>query len=236
MKNTKWQYLYFDTVESTNDIAIKSVKDTNNDIVVVALEQTSGRGRLGHEWVSEKGNLFFSMATKLKIEISQLAFVVSLSVAEVCRFLGAGDSMGIKWPNDLLFENQKFAGILIEKADNNMVVMGVGINLVKSPESAKICQQATCLKEQNIKINADDFLKLYVERFDYNYDLCQKGFSYIRKNWLGFAKGVGQNIVVRLAKGEKHGVFNGIDEDGFLLLQQKNKIIKIAAGDVFFKD
>lgn len=227
-----WHHIHYTEVTSTNDIAKEQSRFFNRqNVVFTADSQTSGRGRRGRQWISLKGNLFLSQLLSADISISNLTFVASLSIAETLCSL-TKESINIKWPNDVLVNGDKICGILIESVDNK-VIIGVGVNLVFHPETSDIMYSTTDLRSLGYNINPNDFLVCYLQYFDTNFQLCRRDFSQIRQKWLNFAANLNMPIEVRYSDHIKKGIFKGIDEQGLLLLEQKDKIIKIAVGDIF---
>ena len=130
----------FKIINSTNDLAIQIIKNTNNKSgIVVAEKQKKGRGQYGKKWTSFKGNLFVSIFFQLnKVQLS-LKDLTKINCFLVKRFLSNfySGKITIKNPNDLLVNNMKISGILQEtlsKSDKTFIVVGIGINLIKSPK------------------------------------------------------------------------------------------------------
>ena len=137
MKLKKYKYK---TVNSTNDLAIKIIKNTNNKFgIVIAEKQKKGRGQYGKKWTSFKGNLFVSIffqVNKIKLSLKDLTKINCFLVKKFLSNFYKG-KITIKKPNDLLINNMKISGILQEKifkSDEAFVIIGIGINLIKSPK------------------------------------------------------------------------------------------------------
>ena len=129
----------FKTVNSTNDLAIQIIKKTNNKSgIIIAEKQKKGRGQYGKKWTSFKGNLFVSIffkINKVQLSLKDLTKVNCLLVKKLLSKFYNG-KITIKKPNDLLINRMKISGILQEiltKSDEKFIVVGVGINLTKSP-------------------------------------------------------------------------------------------------------
>ena len=129
----------FKIVNSTNDLAIKIIKNTNNDSgIIIAEKQKKGRGQYGRNWTSLKGNLFVSIffpIDKTNLSLRDLTKVNCLLVKKFLSEFYKG-KISIKKPNDLLINNKKISGILQEtlsKSGKTFIIVGIGINLVKSP-------------------------------------------------------------------------------------------------------
>ena len=131
----------FKKVKSTNDIALKLIKrNISGPILITSEKQTGGRGRFGKKWVSKKGNLFISIYFKLdkiKINFKQFAILNALLIKKII-YKNFSKKIKIKWPNDLLFNNQKFCGILQEMIKINQftyLIVGIGINTNITPQN-----------------------------------------------------------------------------------------------------
>ena len=135
----KLKYFNYKSVNSTNDVAIKIIKNTNNKFGIVVTEtQKRGKGQYGKKWISYKGNLFVSIFftfDKVKLSLRQMTrvncYLVKRLISNYCK-----KNISIKLPNDLMIGKKKICGILqetINKADKKFMVVGIGINLIKSP-------------------------------------------------------------------------------------------------------
>jgi BirA family transcriptional regulator, biotin operon repressor / biotin---[acetyl-CoA-carboxylase] ligase len=130
----------FKIINSTNDLAIQIIKNTNNKSgIVIADKQKKGRGQYGKKWTSFKGNLFVSIffqLNKVKLSLKDLTKVNCFLVKKLLSNFYKG-KITFKNPNDLLVKNMKISGILQEtlsKSDKTFIVIGIGINLIKSPK------------------------------------------------------------------------------------------------------
>ena len=129
----------FKIVNSTNDLAIKIIRNTNNKSgIVIAEKQKKGRGQYGKKWNSFKGNLFVSIffqVNMVKLSLKNLTKINCLLVKKLLSSFYKGKII-IKKPNDLLIDNMKISGILQEtlsKSGEQFIIVGIGINLIKSP-------------------------------------------------------------------------------------------------------
>ena len=222
----KWNLIFLDKVESTNDVAASLPLKT----CVVAKEQTKARGRMGRRWISLGGNLFFSLVLKnYGIQTPLLSFVLSLSVAECLKEFDAS----IKWPNDVLIKGKKISGILLENLEDK-VIAGIGINTQKAPTEDVL--YPTCSLEGKIK--NEDLLNNILESLDKNIEIFEsEGFQKIKEKWLTYSKGVGKEIIIRLPNEEIKGEFIGLTDEGAVQVKTKDLNCRlITAGDVFFLD
>lgn len=241
---------FFATLDSTNIKAGTMARDGVADgTVVVADHQTNGRGRLGRSWDSPVGvNLYFSLILRPDIEprhAPQLTLLTGLALAECVQAEGA-DAVDIKWPNDLLLEGKKLAGILtemvVEENQIQFVIIGVGINLNVSlgdldPEIAGIAiTLADYLKK---KVKRPRFLADFLIRFAVWYSrYLADGFAPIRKVWLDRSRIKGRRVQINLASESFMARAVDLDADGFLLVKREDSGLqtRVLAGDVLIKD
>ena len=218
----KWDIHQFETLESTNQTAFSCPVGT----VVMAETQTAGRGRYGRTWQSPKGNLYMSLVLPdLGKSTLYLPFLTGLVVADSLPEF----NVSLKWPNDVLLDGKKVAGILIEKQFNKVIV-GIGVNLVSNPEENVLYPTTNlegCLRPMTL---AKRILLQYNTLLDL---LDKKGFKPIRERWLKSAKGIKKMMTIHLPDAEITGIFKGIDKTGALLLKTPKKTMKITVGDVF---
>jgi len=116
--------------------------------VVVARRQTQGRGRHGRDWFSPEGNLYASILLRPgrpPARLSELGFIVALAAADAVDSLLPDGHAKLKWPNDVLIDGQKIAGILVEIVEDDAAVIGIGLNIAQAPEAAPY--PVTCLRD-----------------------------------------------------------------------------------------
>ena len=226
--------------QSTNDDAmLLSQKLAGEPFIISAQKQVKGRGRSGRTWIGLEGNLFFSQGLVFDVkDIGQLIFISSLSLYQTIKVLASPlCKVEIKWPNDILLDNAKVSGTLLEKGNNRYVIIGIGVNICASPAQAEMIYPVTSLKAKGINIDRLSFLRSYIENFDNNYALWQKsGFMPVKTQWLSAVKGLKEEICICNLSEKKQGIFWGIGEQGELLLVQEDKIYPIYAGDVFYME
>jgi BirA family transcriptional regulator, biotin operon repressor / biotin---[acetyl-CoA-carboxylase] ligase len=228
-----------DTIGSTNAEALRLAHAGERGLLwVVAKRQTAGRGRRGRVWVSEPGNLYASLllaGPSTPERFPELSFVAALALhdAITARIPGLSSRVVLKWPNDLLIDRNKFAGILIE-GEGATVVIGIGVNCVHHPAGTDY--PATDLATAGVRTTPESlFTPLSAEMAArlVQWD-CGAGFASIRADWLARATGLGKPIRVKAADAELEGQFEGIDETGRLLLRRAGGAVEaLAAGDVF---
>lgn len=223
-----------ETVGSTNDHARQIARaGAAAGTVVWAHEQTSGRGRQGHHWVSLSGNLFMSLILRPKTapaDIGQLSFLSAVALANALEeILPATVRIHLKWPNDLLLNGKKAAGILIE-TEGDFAIVGIGVNITGAPKGA------TFLKALGAeKVEAGRLLEGVAGEVDRLAGLWEKeGFQDIREAWLARAYKLGEEITARLPQQTLTGIFKGLDKSGALQLQMPDGTLKIvSSGEIF---
>ncbi len=222
---------------STNDEARRLAgQGMGHGTVVTAREQTAGRGRRGRRWISPAGNLYASILLDpgpVAGRAAELAFVGALALREALAGLCPGP-FACKWPNDILHDGRKIAGMLLEAAEP-LVILGVGVNVTSAPELAEY--PATSLHACGADwVEAAAVLAAFCDRLAPWYATWRgEGFAPIRRAWLAHAIGLGGPVVVRLAdRSSMEGRFGGLDERGALLLETPSGTRPVLAGDVFF--
>jgi len=232
----------YDELDSTNSEARRRGEaGESGPLWISAATQTAGRGRRGRVWDSGQGNLAATLLLRPQRPASvtgQLSFVAALAAAETAVHFAPCAAIGVKWPNDVLAEGKKLAGLLLEAGpapEGNWMAVGIGINLASHPEGTEF--PATSLAQLGIAPpSSEDALTVLAARFAHWYDAwMNEGFESVRAAWLARASGLGSPIRARLANHETHsGVFEGIDQGGALLLNEGAHTRAITAGEVFF--
>jgi len=238
-----FRLLHFATIGSTNDEAKALARAGAADGTLVwADEQTAGRGRRGRAWASPPGNLYLSLMQRPEgtlAHAAQLGFVAALGLGDALLALsGPALRLSYKWPNDLLVDGKKLAGILLESETGagervDFVVIGAGTNLASKPEGLEF--PATSLAEQGFpEVTPARLLEAFVRHFaQWSQRWRVDGFAPVRTAWLARASGVGEDIRVRLERNTLTGRFHDLDDDGALLLDGVEGRRRIAAGEVF---
>ncbi len=218
----KWEIKQFNSLVSTNTTA----RDYPAGSIVMAETQTAGRGRYGRVWQSPRGNLYVSFVFESNpVRDKYLSFLTGLALAESLPEF----NVRLKWPNDVLLDGKKVAGILLETTGDKVVV-GIGVNLVSNPDKNMLYPTANL----GGRLSPIGLVKRLMIQYDALFDVfSKKGFKKIRARWLDLATGVGETISVHLPTEELIGTFKGISDDGALLLQTGKRVRSITAGDVF---
>ncbi len=240
------EIIFFESVSSTNDKAINIGRKSDNPdgIVVIADEQSHGRGRFGRSWVSPPGvNLYFSVLLRppiLSRNASLLTLVSAVAVTTAIRDY-TGLNAQIKWPNDILIDGKKTAGILIEmKSDRDslyFLAIGIGVNVNMPMEilPEDIRPHTTSLKaERGKKIDKITLLSQILAELENHYKLLLNGNkSALIKEWLSLNSTIGSKVKVQNQDRIISGTAKGIDETGQLILRlASGKLETVHAGEV----
>jgi BirA family transcriptional regulator, biotin operon repressor / biotin---[acetyl-CoA-carboxylase] ligase len=238
-----YRLVSYDSLGSTNDEAKRLARaGAEEGTLVWALEQTVGRGRRGRTWESPPGNLYASLILRPRCPVdraAQLGFVAALAVGDtlgsICERL---EGLCYKWPNDVLLRGRKIAGILLESELGEgdaprFVVIGVGINLVSSPQDTAF--PATSIAEEDLgTVSPDAALEGFARHFQaWAEHWREEGFAPVRAAWRAYAAALGEPIRVHLEPATLHGRFLDIDQHGALLLESAGEIRHISAGEIF---
>ncbi len=221
-------------LDSTNSEARRLAEaGARGPVWITADRQTQGRGRRGRAWEQGTGNLAATLLIHPTGDFAQLSFAAALAVAEMAQHYAPDNAITVKWPNDVLADGRKLAGILLESGPAWLAI-GIGVNLAGHPQGTEF--PATSLAQLGVAPpSSEDALALLAAHFAHWYDAwMQEGFETLRAAWLARARGLGTEIRARLPHETRHGVFEGIDASGALLLNEQGRVRAITAGEVFF--
>ncbi len=230
--------LFFQQVGSTMDEArLRAERGTEEGTVIVAETQTASRGRQGRNWVSRSGNLYLSVV--LYPSIQTLPYLNSLCGVAVVRAIAniSGLKPRIKWPNDVLLNDKKVAGLLVESAIAGDLVhhsiVGIGINVaLDADEIDEIAGGAISLNHASAgDIPRDELLREILQQLDALYIQLNHGNSPVEE-WEELLDTLGQRVRVTWQGEEYVGFADGVDTQGSLLLRQDDgRVRTLAAGD-----
>lgn len=237
---TAAQVVQFDiqpkTDSTQNDVQKHLNMQPQSGIICMAEEMTQGRGRRGREWISPPYcNIYFSMSwgvSKLPC-LSCLGLVVAVAVIRSLESVGVS-GCSLKWPNDVLFQGKKLAGILVE-IKGSMAIVGVGINVNQSENTmAEVSQPwTTCEEIQGKAICRNKLAASLIENlFSVLDDYERNGFDLLREQWIEHAIGIGQPVSLHVGDEVLKGVFHGVDHQGALQLKINDEIKTFMSGDV----
>lgn len=235
--------LRFDTIDSTNTEAARQAKrGADEGVCVIAREQTTGRGRLGRSWVSDKDSgLYFSIVLRPKIEIQKLPVITLMTgVAAYDTLKEFGLAPDLKWVNDLYVGEKKIGGILAETVDTATglaVIVGIGINLTSRNFPDEIAETATSIESEiKKKIGRDEVAESLTRYLGYFYEIFRQedGRAEIMRQWQKRSSYFsGKNVRVMLADSVVEGVTDGLAENGALRVKTADGNTTIVqAGDV----
>ncbi len=237
--------LVFERLDSTNSTAKELARAGANDgTIVIAQTQNQGRGRFQRIWESPEGGVYLSLILRPRIpteKASLLPFVVALAVSNTIESYGTHAS--IKWPNDVLVNNKKIAGVLLESEAKghtiNYVVVGIGINLnidiEKLPSDIRF-RSTSMISELGHPLDYYEFLTTFFKQFEIFYShFIKQQFERIIDEWKTSTDTLGKKIRVQTSTEIIQGTALDIDQSGFLLLKtEKGDIRKILSGDCLY--
>lgn len=209
---------------------------------ILAVEQTAARGRRGRAWSTPRGNFAGTLImrrTGSPADAALRSFVASLALREAfVAVTGREDAFALKWPNDVLLNGGKVAGILLETVGEALVI-GVGVNLAHAPTAAQVEQGAltpvSVFGETGARVAPEDFLDaLAVAYARFEDQFSTYGFAPIRTAWLSHAARIGEVVTARTMRDETVGVFEDVDPSGNLILNTAKGRVAITAADVYF--
>jgi BirA family biotin operon repressor/biotin-[acetyl-CoA-carboxylase] ligase len=231
-----WTLVALDSVASTNDEASRLADaGAAEGTVVWARAQTGGRGRRGRHWASPVGNLYCSTVVRPNCtapHATELGFVAALAVADV---IPAGRDVRLKWPNDVMVDGGKIAGILLESAVGqsgqvDYVVAGIGLNVAFAPELPEMRYPGAMLgTEISVERALEALAGALARRID---EWRRKGFETMRHAWLAKAGPLGVEVDVKLSEGVVRGRFAGMDREGALLLDTDAGPRRVVSGEL----
>ena len=224
---------------STNSVLLAQ-RGAAAPVLLVAAEQTAGRGRRGQRWHSAPGaGLTFSLARRIRRparELAALSLVAGVAAARALRALGVAQA-ALKWPNDLVAGGAKLGGILVETRGagrETLAVFGIGINLHGAAELGRRLRRRVASLDQFIVAGEEDVIAGIVSCLMTAIDAFEAGgFETARQAWESMHVHAGQRLKVRLADGRSvTGIAAGLAEDGALSLRTRAGLRAIRSGRV----
>ncbi len=225
----------YEILDSTNDEAKRLILQNKNflyhNTIILALSQTAGRGRNNREWISESGNLFTSFIFDISKEASpqNYSYFFALAIAKFLQNLEVTPQ--IKWPNDVLVNNKKICGILLEKQENYLIC-GVGFNIFSAPDYL-IEKPTTSLSQLGFNYNLEFCLNEIIKNFN-QVKMLNDNFGFQK-----IADEINKILLTNFAEINLYdkkisGQILKIDEMGLLNFLSEGEIKKISSGEVFF--
>lgn len=234
-------------VDSTNAEAARIAPTLAGPEWILALEQTAARGRRGRAWANPVGNFAATLVmrpTESPDQVALRSFVASLALFDaVVDATGRAAGVSLKWPNDVLLNGGKLAGILLESAGSggglSHFAIGIGVNLREAPGAGEVepgaVRPVSLLSEAGVMVTPEEFLDLLAPAYArYETQFVTYGFAPIREAWLARAAKLGEVITARTTRDSHEGTFETVDATGNLVLSTAHGRIAIPAADVFF--
>ncbi len=234
-------------VDSTLNEASRIAPTAQGPVWIMAHHQTAARGRRGRAWENPKGNLAATLLLRPEGSPEQAAlrsFVAALALFDACiAVTGRAAGLSLKWPNDVLLNGGKLAGILLESTGQgrgvNHLAIGIGVNLTEAPGTDAVEKGAvrpvSLLSETGAHVEPEDFLtELAAAYAVLETQFTTFGFEPIRTAWLSRAARLGEVITARAGGLEAVGTFETVDADGNLVLNTAKGRVSIPAADVYF--
>lgn len=237
----------FPEIDSTNAEAARIAPTLAGPTWLLALRQTAGRGRRGRAWADPPGNFAATLVMRPSggaEAAAQRSFVAALALADaLTQATGRPEAITLKWPNDVLLNGAKVAGILLETAGQGGVMaplaIGIGVNLAHAPEQTALEPGAilptSVLSATGVHLDPETFLALLAPAFaTWEARLVTHGFGPLRQAFLDRAARRGEAITARTGRDTITGTFTDIDSSGALVLTTPRGRQAVQAADIFF--
>ena len=236
--------LILDEVDSTMAEAARRVGSLAGPTWLLAHRQTAARGRRGRGWAQPEGSFAATLVYRPEAtpaEAAKRSFLAANALFETLAIYVDRTALALKWPNDVLLNQGKVAGILLESAGAGPFVdwlsVGFGVNLREAPpDMAGAALRPVGLFDQGGEaVTAEEFLTVLATNYATQEGiLAELGFARLREEWLRHAARLGEVITARTPREEVTGVFDTIDAEGNLVLLTESGPRPIPAADVFF--
>lgn len=234
-------------IDSTNAEGFRRAAGLPGPTWILAGIQTAGRGRRARPWSSPQGNFHGTLVLKPTeppevVALRSFAAALALHQAFV-QVTGLPQSFTLKWPNDVLCNGGKIAGILLESQGLNgqepVLCIGIGVNLIAAPDASLVepgaVQPVSLLQETGLRVTPDAFLDALAPAYAaWETTFTAEGFAPLRAAWLARAARLGEPIRARTGAETREGVFETIDAQGNLILRMSQGTLAIPAAEVFF--
>lgn len=234
-------------IDSTNAHAARRAPDMAGPEWILALAQTQARGRRGRKWLNPGGNFSATYLTRPSDPLPRVAlrsFVAALALFDTfVAVSGRPEGLALKWPNDVLLNGGKVAGILLESNGRggkiDYLAIGIGVNLVQAPDIGDVEPQAlrpvSLLSETGVRVSPEEFLDILAPAYErWEQQFLTMGFDPIRTAWLARAARLGDVITARTDKTAVTGTFQTVDAEGNLILSTAKGRVAIAAAEIYF--
>lgn len=225
-----------DEVDSTNNYLKQHRGELPDGTLVTAGLQTAGKGRRGHDWLADRGMLPMSLLLKQAPHPDTVTLCAGVAVCEAMEQFLPGESLGIKWPNDIILRGHKLCGILCESVcfgSSIDIVCGIGVNLTQSAEffeRANIPHGGSVEMLTGVVIeNREQLAQDIAERL---YSYTRTGFDAIREQYVARCLTVGKHIRIIENGNEREAFAEGIAPNGFLICTDENGSFEVNSGEV----
>jgi BirA family biotin operon repressor/biotin-[acetyl-CoA-carboxylase] ligase len=239
----EWRLKIVEVLTSTSDLCRTLAEAGEPDgMAVLARRQTQGRGSRGRSWDAPVGNLFLSVLLRPRDaarDAAQWSLLAGVALADaLAPYVPLAGAVRLKWPNDVLLDGRKLAGILVESATDSRgalryIVIGMGVNLAGAPDLPD--RRAACLAELGPPPAPDAFAAELLDRIGHWRRMrLVEGFAAIRSAWHARATALGDHMTLRHGGQVVGGLYAGLGEDGSLLLQTGGRVRAFTTGEVLF--
>jgi BirA family transcriptional regulator, biotin operon repressor / biotin---[acetyl-CoA-carboxylase] ligase len=234
-------------IDSTNAEGFRRSASLSGPTWILAGVQTAGRGRRARPWSSPQGNFHGTLVLK-PVEppeaVALRSFAAALALRDAfVQLTGLPGSYALKWPNDVLCNGGKIAGILLESQGlsgaNPVLCIGIGVNLIAAPDASQVelgaVAPVSLLGETGLRVTPEAFLDALAPAYArWERIFTTEGFAPLRTEWLSHAARLGEVIRARTGSDTREGVFETIDGAGNLILRMTHGPVAIPAAEVFF--
>ena len=228
------------TCSSTNDIALEGAKaGLDEGTSYLSYSQTKGRGRNDNKWTSLKGNLFLSTIIRPKNEKKnwqQLSLIVAFSVIEVLLKFGINQNLiELKWPNDILVDNKKIAGILLESS-HDFIIAGIGLNVKNTPVNEEKWKTTKVNDYTNLNLSLKEIAYKILERFFFNYQIWnEKKFIFFKEKINNFLKYRTKDITINRNSNNNtlSGILLGVGDKGTMMIDSASGVLEYNSIDSY---
>ena len=241
---SRGEMVYRQSAESTQSIAISLAEKGKVDAVVIAEQQSSGRGRMKRKWLSPRGGVWLSVVLKPAVPTvtsTMLPFVAAIAVCDAIRE-AANLAVTLKWPNDVMVEGKKVAGILLDLSAEaetvNYAVIGIGINANVDASKLKMDREGrpavtSLMDELGHDVNRLHLTKLLLEKIELFYLALEKnGPAAIVAEWRKRSDMIGKKVNVIQQGARYDGVAADVNDDGSLRVRTARGDMNVTSGDI----
>ena len=240
--------IVLEEIDSTNAEALRRAPQWQGPEWIMARRQTAGRARRGRGWSDPPGNLAATLSLRPAGGAGRAAlysFVAALGLLDACvAVTGRAEAFALKWPNDVLLNGGKMAGILLESTTLPggalHLVVGIGVNLAHAPDAVQVepgaMRPVSLAGETGVRVAPEPFLDELAAAVARRADMFEtRGFAPIREAWLAQAARLGQVVTARSLRDSVTGTFETVDETGQMVLRTAAGRVSVPAADIFFE-